>query len=197
MRQIEELKRKKIRLAQLTETLNSLATTTRKRSYAMPSTIHIGNGVLLKGSTPGRTQLYLCFDASGSMGAELALFKDIIRKSIPQAMECPCEWFAGRHETIKAYKETGGDGYFKGKFKDIIPVDASSGYCDDGDRTIELCWQAEQLGFSPIGVTDGGGSISWSTEKLKELKRTVLVGPNAWWLRKAKELNPRIQTIEV
>ena len=52
MEVIQELKRKKFRLAKLTETLNGLITSTRKRSYAMPSTIHIGSGVMLKGSTP-------------------------------------------------------------------------------------------------------------------------------------------------
>lgn len=194
---IERLKRKKFKLAKLTETLNGLVTSTRKRSYTMPSTVHIGDGVLLKGSTPGRTKLYLIFDASGSMSEELATFKEIISKSIPQAMETPCEWFAGDHAKIKPYKTELMDGYYKGKFKDIIPVYATSGYDDDGDRTIELCWQAEQQGYSPIGVTDGGGQISWSKDKLKQLKRTVLIGHRPSWLETVKKINPNIQTLDI
>lgn len=194
---IERLKRKKFKLAKLTETLNGLVTSTRKRSYTMPSTVHIGDGVLLKGSTPGRTKLYLIFDASGSMSSELATFKEIISKSIPQAMETPCEWFAGDHAKIKPYKTEHMDGYYKGKFKDIMPVYATSGYDDDGDRTIELCWQAEQQGYSPIGVTDGGGQISWSKDKLKQLKRTVLIGHRPSWLETVKRINPNIQTLDI
>lgn len=49
---IQQLKRKKFRLGKLTETLNGLVTSTRKRSYAMPSTIFTGGGIMLKGSTP-------------------------------------------------------------------------------------------------------------------------------------------------
>lgn len=195
--QIEELKRKKIKLGKLTETLNGLATTTRSRTYAKPNPIKLGSKVILKGSTPGRAQLYLCFDASGSMSGELSLFKEIITKSIPQAMECPCNWFSGRGAKIPPYKRAGGDGYYKGKFKDIMPVYAHNGFSDDGDRTIELCWEAEQQGYSPIGITDGGGSISWSKDKLKQLKRTVLVGQNSRWLTKAKEINPNIQIISL
>lgn len=194
---IERLKRKKFKLAKLTETLNGLVTSTRKRSYTMPSTVHIGDGVLLKGSTPGRTKLYLIFDASGSMSSELATFKEIISKSIPQAMETPCEWFAGDNAKIKPYKTEHMDGYYKGKFKDIMPVYATSGYDDDGDRTIELCWQAEQQGYSPIGVTDGGGQISWSKDKLKQLKRTVLIGHRPSWLETVKRINPNIQTLDI
>lgn len=181
--QINKLKLKKFRLAKLTETLNGLATSTRQRTYAMPSTIQVGDGIILKGSRPGRTKLYLCFDASGSMGSELETFKDIISKSIPQAMEVPCEWFTNR--------------YGKGKFKDIMDVSAYSGFDDDGDRTIELCWKAEQAGYSPIGVTDGGGQISWSTEKLKQLRRTILVGQSPRWLERAKKINPHIQTLDI
>lgn len=199
-REIAALRRKKIRLGKLTETLNGLVTSTRRRTYAMPSTVYAGRGVLLKGSTPGRTQLYLCFDASGSMGPELQTFKEIISKSIPQAMNTPCVWFSGRfydRRTVSAYKVDDGEGYYKGKFSDMMPVRASSGFNDDGDRVIELCWEAEQQGYSPIGVTDGGGQISWSIDKLKQLKRTVLVGPNDYWLREAKEINPKIQTLEI
>lgn len=89
------------------------------------------------------------------------------------------------------------DGYYKGKFKDIMPVYATSGYDDDGDRTIELCWQAEQQGYSPIGVTDGGGQISWSKDKLKQLKRTVLIGHRPSWLETVKKINPNIQTLDI
>ena len=38
---INELKRKKFKLAKLTETLNGLVTSTRQRSYKMPSTIYM------------------------------------------------------------------------------------------------------------------------------------------------------------
>lgn len=178
-----KLKRREIKLGRLTQRLNGLATTTRARTYAMPSYIGTSTGVIIKGKARGRTELYLCFDASGSMGRELETFKEIISKSIPHAMDCPCEWFT--------------DEYGKGTFRDIMPVYADSGFCDDGDRVIELCWKAEQKGFSPIGVTDGGGKISWSEKYLKQLKRTVLVGQNNWWLEMAKEINPRIQTIEI
>lgn len=181
--QIQKLKRKKFRLGQITQTLNGLATTSRQRSYAMPSTIRVGESVLMKGRTPGKTRLYLCFDASGSMGDELETFKEIIQKSVPQALDVPCEWFT------YSYK--------KGKFKDILDVYATSGFDDDGDRLIELCWKAEQEGYSPIGVTDGGGSISWSKDKLKQLKRTVLVGQNGNWLKKAQMINPRVQILDI
>lgn len=49
---INKLKRKKFKLGKLTETLNGLVTSTRRRTYAMPSSIYIGGGVMLKGSTP-------------------------------------------------------------------------------------------------------------------------------------------------
>ena len=194
---INALKRKKIRLAKLTETLNGLVTSTRRRSYAMPSPISVGGGVILKGSTPGRTQLYLCFDASGSMGSEMETFKDIISKSITQAMDTPTAWFSGYGAKIT--KDEGGRGYdyYKGKFKDFMPVHANNGYNDDGDRTIELCYLAEQLGYSPIGVTDGGGCISWSKDMIKQLKRTVLVGQSGRWLEQVQKINPRIQILEI
>ena len=196
---VNRLKRKKFRLAKITETLNGLVTSTRMRTYTKPSPIKVGGGVILKGSTPGRTQLYLIFDASGSMSSEMQTFKEIISKSIPQAMDMPCEWFAGYNydSPIKPYKTEHCDGYYKAKFRDFMPVRASSGYDDDGDRTIELCWQAEQLGYSPIGVTDGGGQLSWSKDKLKQLKRTVLVGQNSYWLDLVKKVNPRIQTLDI
>ena len=194
---IKKLKRKKLSLGRLTQKLNGLATTKRERTYRLPSMLQMGDGCIFKGKTPGRVELYLVFDASGSMSGEMNTFKDIISNSIPQAMNCPCEWFAGSNSPIPAYKRDFRDGYFKGKFKDFMPVYANSGYDDDGDRTIELCWQAEQAGFSPIGVTDGGGQISWSKDKLKQLKKTVLVGQNGWWLKKVKEINPKVQTLEL
>ena len=183
MRQIERLRKKKFRLGRITETLNGLATTTRQRTYAKPNPVRLGGGAVLKGSRPGYAKLYLVFDASGSMGDELETFKEIISKSVPQAMNTPCEWFT------RAYR--------KGKFKDIMRVRANDGYDDDGDRVIELCWQAEQQGYSPIGVTDGGGRLSWSKEKLKELRRTILVGQNEHWLAKVREVNPRVQTLDI
>lgn len=199
--QIERLKKKKFRLAKLTQTLNGLATTTKVRSYRTPSTIQVGGGVILKGQTQGKTSLYLCFDASGSMGREMETFKEIISKSIPQAMDTPTTWFSGycyRGSVDHCYDRTGRNrDYYKGKFKDFMPVHADSGYSDDGDRTIELCWKAEQLGYSPIGVTDGGGSISWSKDMLKQLKRTVLVGQNRYWLEVAQNINPKIQILDI
>lgn len=183
MDEINALKRMKARLGKLTETLNGLVTSTRRRTYAKPCTIQLNGGVILKGSTPGKTALYLCFDASGSMGRQLETFKEIISKSIPQAMDTPTEWFT--------------EEYGKGKFKDILPVHAYSGFSDDGDRVIELCYKAEQLGYTPIGVTDGGGQISWSKDKLRALKRTILVGQNKSWLDEAKKINPRLQTLSI
>lgn len=195
--QINELKKKKFRLGKLTQTLNGLATTTRQRSYAMPSTIHVGKGVLLKGRTPGKTNLYLCFDASGSMSSEMETFKEIISKSIPQAMDVPTAWFSGACERIPRDPEGRNYDYFKGKFRDFMPVYANSGYDDDGDRTIELCLKAEKQGYSPIGVTDGGGQISWSRDMIKQLQRTILVGQRESWLKAVQKINPKIQIIVV
>lgn len=193
---IKELKNKKLKLARLTETLNGLATTTRIRTYARPSYIGVDKSIMLKGRKPGRASLYLVFDASGSMGEELALFKKIISESIPHAMTVPTEWFSGGGQTISHNPEGRNYDYYKGTFKDIMSVYASSGYSDDGDRTIELCLKAEEKGFTPIGVTDGGGGI-YELEILKKLTRTVLVGNNKRWLEKAREINPRIQTISI
>lgn len=195
--QINELKKKKFKLGKLTQTLNGLATTTRQRSYAMPSTIHVGKGVLLKGRTPGKTNLYLCFDASGSMNSEMETFKEIISKSIPQAMDVPTAWFSGACERIPRDPEGRSYDYYKGKFKDFMPVYANSGYDDDGDRTIELCLKAEKQGYSPIGVTDGGGQISWSKDMIKQLQRTILVGQREGWLKAVQKINPKIQIIVV
>lgn len=194
---VARIRRTKIKLGKLTETINGLVTTTRTRNYTMPSLVHTGGNIIMKGSTPGRTQLYFIFDASGSMSEELDTFKDIMKKSVPQAMDLPCEWFAGWGAKIEPYEEHYDGDYYKGKFKDIIPVYASSGFSDDGDRTIELCWKAEQLGYSPIGVTDGGGSLDWSRDKLKQLKRTVLVGHRKYWLDECKKVNPSIQYIDI
>lgn len=199
--QINRLKKKKFRLAKLTQTLNGLATTTKVRSYRTPSSIQIGGGVILKGQTQGKTALYLCFDASGSMGREMETFKEIISKSIPQALDTPTVWFSGYcyRGSVDHCKDPSGRNrdYYKGKFKDFINVYANNGYNDDGDRTIEMCWKAEQLGYSPIGVTDGGGQISWSKDMLKQLKRTVLVGQNPHWLEAAQKINPKIQILDI
>ena len=129
------------------------------------------------------------------MGGELAIFKDIISKSIPQAMDTPTAWFSGYGEEIKSDPKGRSYDYYKGKFKDILPVHASSGYDDDGDRTIELCWLAEQQGYCPIGVTDGGGQISWSKKMIKQLKRTVLVGQSSNWLKEVQKINPNIHLL--
>ena len=195
--QINRLKRKKFKLGKLTQTLNGLATTTKQRSYAMPSTIHVGKGVLLKGRTPGKTNLYLCFDASGSMNNEMETFKEIISKSIPQAMDVPTAWFSGYGEKVPRDPTGRNRDYYKAKFKDFMCVYANNGYNDDGDRTIELCYKAEQMGYSPIGVTDGGGQISWSKDMLKQLKRTVFVGQSKWWLEEAQRINPKVQILDI
>ena len=199
--EINKLKRKKLKMGRLTKQLNGLATTKRDRTYRLPSMLQMGDGCIFKGKTAGRVELYLIFDASGSMSGDMNTFKEIITKSIPQALKCPCEWFAGYdydHKCkVKPYKMEHGDGYYKGKFSDFLSIYASSGYDDDGDRTIELCWQAEQKGYSPIGVTDGGGSLSWSKDKLKQLRRTVLVGQNGYWLNRCKEINPNIQILNM
>lgn len=205
-REVERLNIRKIRLAQLTETLSGLATTTRKRSYAMPSSIKVSDSILLKGRTPGKAALHLCFDASGSMSSQLKLFRDIITNSIPHALETPTTWFSGyisggydaSLEDTADNKRLYGD-YYKGQFKDIMRVWASDGYNDDGDRTIELCWLAEQEGYTPIGITDGGSRLSWSKKQLAELKRTILVVPEyeSWWADRVKEVNPHIQIIIV
>ena len=193
---IKELKNKKLKLAKVTETLNGLVTTARVRTYARPSYIGVDKSIMLKGRKPGRASLYLVFDASGSMGDELALFKKIISESIPQAMSIPTEWFSGYGEKIPRNPAGRNSDYYKGTFKDIMPVYANSGYSDDGDRVIELCLAAEKQGYSPIGVTDGGGGI-YEPDVLKQLKRTVLVGNCKAWLKKAKEINPRIEIIDI
>lgn len=195
---IKELKQKKLKLARLTETLNGLVTTTKIRTYARPSYIGVDKSIMLKGRKQGRASLYLVFDASGSMGDELALFKKIITESIPQAMSTPTEWFSGWGEKIAPNPEGRNSDYYKGTFKDIIPVHASSGYSDDGDRVIALCQKAEEKGYSPIGVTDGGGGV-YEPDILKKLTRTVLVVPahETDWIRKVKTINPRVQIIEV
>lgn len=193
---IKELKNKKLKLAKVTETLNGLVTTARIRTYARPSYIGVDKSIMLKGRKPGRASLYLVFDASGSMGEELALFKKIISESIPQARNVPTEWFSGCNEKIPSNPEGRNHDYYKGTFKDILPVRAYNGYSDDGDRVIKLCLEAEKKGYSPIGVTDGGGGI-YEPEVLKQLKRTVLVGDCKAWLREAKEINPRIEIIDI
>lgn len=207
VRQINELKRKKFRLAKITQTLNALATTTKTRTYRMPSLLQPKDGCIFKGKMPGKTALYLVFDASGSMSDELQMFKDIISKSVPQAMNCPCEWFSGweREDTVEHcrynkhyHKRTVGD-YYKGKFKDIMPIYASGGYSDDGDRTIDLCFLAEQKGYTPIGVTDGGGGVYHDStkEQIKALRRTVIVTQSKSWIEEIKAINPSVQTIYV
>ena len=202
-KEIEKLKRKKIKLARLTQTLNGLVTSQRVRTYAVPSRIQIGSNVILKGRQPGRATLYLIFDASGSMGEQLKTFKKIITQAIPQALETPTEWFSGYvpsnierkcYNEDSTYQGSHYSDYYKGKFKDILQVEASSGYGDDGDRTIELCLKAEEKGYTPIGVTDGGGGVYYP-ETLKKLKRTILIGQSETWLETVKEINPHIQTL--
>lgn len=195
-RAIEKLRRMKVSLSNLTRTLNGLVTDKRERTYTMPCyTALQGTDLIFKGHRRARASLYLIFDASGSMGTELATFKKIIKDSIPQAMNSPCEWFAGDYARIAPYDDSHYQGgYYKGTFKDIMPVVASSGFNDDGDRVIALCEQAESKGFTPIGVTDGGGGIS-NVTALKKLKKTIFVGTSSRWLELAKKMNPSIQTL--
>lgn len=193
---IEDLQRKIKRLATITKTLNGLVTSTKVRTYKTPSYTMTGQHTIFKGQQKGKTALYLVFDASGSMSGEMELFKDIISKAVPQAMNTTTEWFSGYGERIPRNPEGRNRDYYKGTFKDFMPVRANNGYSDDGDRTIELCLSAEKQGYSPIGVTDGGGAI-YDPDVLKQLKHTVLVGSNKFWLEKAKKINPSIQTLWV
>lgn len=201
--EINRLKNVKLRLARITTTLNGLVTDTKVRSYKTPSYMQTGQHTIFKGSKKGRASLYLCFDASGSMGGDMDTFKEIIGKAIPQALKTPTVWFSGwayREEgraVMKRCKDPEGrdDDYYKGTFADFMKISADSGYSDDGDRTIEMCFKAEQLGYSPIGITDGGGRISWSVDMIKQLKRTVLVGHSKRWLDGVKKINPNIQII--
>lgn len=201
--EINRLKNVKLRLARITKTLNGLVTDTKVRSYKTPSYMQTGQHTIFKGSKKGHASLYLCFDASGSMGGDMDTFKEIIGKAIPQALKTPTVWFSGY-----AYREEGravmrrckdpegrNDDYYKGTFADFMNISADSGYSDDGDRTIEMCFKAEQAGYSPIGITDGGGCISWSVDMLKQLKRTVFVGHSKRWLDAAQKVNPNIQVI--
>lgn len=201
--EINRLKNVKLRLARITKTLNGLVTDTKVRSYKTPSYMQTGQHTIFKGSKKGHASLYLCFDASGSMGGDMDTFKEIIGKAIPQAMKTPTTWFSGwthKDEGRAVMKrchdpEGRSDDYYKGTFADFMHIVADSGYSDDGDRTIELCFKAEQLGYSPIGVTDGGGRISWSVDMIKQLKRTVLVGHSERWLKEVQKINPNIQII--
>lgn len=201
---INKLKRQKLKLAKLTQTLNGMVTTTKMRTYRVPSRVQLQKGMIMKGKLPGRTAVYLVFDASGSMGSDLVTFKKIIKEAIPQAMDTPTEWFSGwtpdgsgkDTQYNKQYRGKLCRDYHKGKFKDIMGVYATSGYDDDGDRVIELCVLAEEKGFNPIGITDGGGGV-YNPAVLKKLKRTILVGHNGWWLKEAKSINPNIQTLEI
>ena len=202
--EINRLKNVKLRLARITKTLNGLVTDTKVRSYKTPSYMQTGQHTIFKGSKKGHASLYLCFDASGSMGGDMDTFKEIISKAIPQALKTPTVWFSGwvygdeedRAIMKRCHDPKGRDSdYYKGTFADFMKISADSGYSDDGDRTIEMCFKAEQLGYSPIGITDGGGRISWSVDMLQQLKRTVLVGHNEDWLKAVRKINPNIQII--
>ena len=201
--EINRLKNVKLRLARITKTLNGLVTDTKVRSYKTPSYMQTGQHTIFKGSKKGHASLYLCFDASGSMGGDMDTFKEIIGKAIPQALKTPTVWFSGwaygeeGRQVMRRCKDPEGrsSDYYKGTFADFMNISANSGYSDDGDRTIEMCWKAEQAGYSPIGITDGGGRLSWSTDMLKQLKRTVFVGHSKRWLNAAQKVNPNIQII--
>lgn len=201
--EINRLKNVKLRLARITKTLNGLVTDTKVRSYKTPSYMQTGQHTIFKGSKKGHASLYLCFDASGSMGGDMDTFKEIIGKAIPQALKTPTVWFSGyayneeaRNVMRRCHDPEGrSSDYYKGTFADFMKISADSGYSDDGDRTIEMCFKAEQAGYSPIGITDGGGCLSWSTDMLKQLKRTVFVGHSKRWLLAVQKVNPNIQVI--
>lgn len=203
VKEINRLKNVKLRLARITKTLNGLVTDTKVRSYKTPSYMQTGQHTIFKGSKKGHASLYLCFDASGSMEGDMDTFKEIISKAIPQAMKTPTVWFSGyayneeARNVMKRCHDSEGrdDDYYKGTFADFMNISADNGYSDDGDRTIEMCFKAEQLGYSPIGITDGGGRISWSVDMIKQLKRTVLVGHSERWLKEVQKINPNIQII--
>lgn len=202
---VARLKRRTIKLGQLTQSLNGLASTIKQRTYRVPSHIQVQPGVILKGKMPGFAKLYFVFDASGSMSGELSIFKNIINNAIPQALTTPTEWFSGwardEQEDLDSRcrnKERRECDYYKGQFKDMQNVYAASGYNDDGYRTLELCLKAEQAGYSPIGVTDGGGDYDTRTSNLaRQLKKTTLVGHNKKWLDYIKSQNPSVQTFDV
>jgi hypothetical protein len=187
---IEKLRKTRIKLARLTKTLHGLVTDKTNRTYSLPSytmsVVSAGTGLIFKGKQKTKASLYLCFDASGSMGGNLALFKEIITRSIPQAMNCPCDWFT--------------DEYKHGTYRDMLDIYAESGFNDDGDRVLELCYKAEQQGYTPVGVTDGGGGVYGtriSYEEIKSLKRTVIVTNSSWWADRLRDINKNIQIINI
>lgn len=190
---VNHLRQVKLQLATITKKLNSMVTVSRQRTYARPSYLHSPHAII-KGSAPGRCNLYFCFDASGSMGHELDIFKEIITKAVPQAMSVPTEWFSGTTPKIKEYQYD----YYKGTFRDIIPVQASSGYGNDGDRTVTLCYQAEQKGFSPLCITDGGGGLDEdSIAMVKKLRSTIVVTHSQNFTALIHKTNPRLEVIYV
>ena len=197
-RNIERLRRRKKRLTNMTKKLNSMVTSQRVRTYRRPSYIQVKDAVL-KGSLPGSMKLALVFDASGSMDTMLSLFKEIIQGAIPQAMTCPTSWFAGGCAEIEPYDKSDVQGYYyEGTFKDIIPVYATRGYGDDGDRVLELAYQYEQKGYAVIGVTDGGGGIyEKGRDVIKKLKRTTIVTQSSYYEQRLKENNHNIEVIYV
>lgn len=194
-RYVEKIKRQKFSLQNLTKTLNGLATTKKQRSYSLPSHIKLNNNMLLKGRTRAKSNLYLVFDASGSMSSELEMFKEIIGKAVPQALTSPCEWFSGINETVEPNSKKGYD-YYKYTFKEMRETVANAGYDDDGDRTLAICLEAEKKGFTPIAVTDGGGAL-YKPNVAKQLRRTVIVCPSDSWIEKIKAVNDRLTVIHI
>jgi hypothetical protein len=188
LREIQRLRNLKIRLARLTKTLNGLITDTTHRTYTRPnySLMNLSNDLIFKGRQKSKASLYLCFDASGSMSRVLDLFRDIISQSVPQALKTPCDWFT--------------DKYGHGTYRDMMKIEAESGYVDDGDRVLELCFKAEQQGYTPIGVTDGGGGVYGSRisyDEIASLKRTIIVTNSTDWADELKEHNKNIQIINI
>jgi hypothetical protein len=186
--EINKLKRTKIRLANLTKMLNGLVTTKINRTYSLPSYTMgaMDKSLFFKGKQKLKASLYFCFDASGSMSGSLKLFKQIITQAVPQAMNSPCDWFTWE--------------YYHGTYKDMLDVYASSGFDDDGDRVLELCYKAEQQGYTPIGVTDGGGGLYFSrisAEDIKKLKRTIIVTNSSYWADRVRKINRNIQIIDI
>jgi hypothetical protein len=188
LNEIQKLKTMRIRLAKLTKTLNGLVTSKVNRTYSLPSYTMsaMDSSLIFKGKQKSKASLYLCFDASGSMSRVLDLFRDIISHSVPQALQTPCDWFT--------------DEYGHGTYRDMMKVEAESGYSDDGDRVLELCFKAEQQGYTPIGVTDGGGGVYGtriSYDDIKSLKRTIIVTNSTYWAEELKRYNKNIQIINI
>lgn len=218
IRQAKRLQIKRINMGKITRKLASLSTTIKERTYRRPSRRQgLYGNVLAKGKICSQASLYLIFDASSSMYNEMQMFKEIISVSVPGAMNTPTEWFAGsgadaktknqdpESETLKKLVLNAREHAHKGVFKDFMKVQARNGTGCDGDNVIELCYAAEQKGFTPIAVSDlqcsnltyKDTSPTWDI--VAKLRRTIIVGPEyeKSTFDKIKEHNSHIQVFMV